>query len=129
MRIKLPGLLLIGLTPLILSLLAESAKNAPMSAPNRMDAVYVKGNGKWHPLDELIGVAWQYLTSKTNVPAPNREVFVVWIDRENTNQIARISFGGEIGKQFWEVRLGPKGQPEGYITGSAGDRTTNRLVK
>lgn len=111
---------------LILGLLGNSQEVAVRPDNCRLNAIYLKGNDRWYPLDGLIDTAWQYVTSKTNVPLNERRSFVVWIDREDTNQLSRISFGAGVGKQFWEVRIGLDGQPGAYTTGSTGDRHISR---
>jgi hypothetical protein len=103
---------------LFVVLLGRSADNSTHQTCRCLKAVYLKDGGQWHSLETVVDAAWEYLTSKTNVPAVERETFVVWIDRTETNQPTSIVFGAGIGKQFWEVRLGPTGQAQGYTTGS-----------
>jgi len=111
---------------LILVLLGNSQEVVVRPDNCRLNAIYLKGKDRWYPLDGLIDTAWQYVTSKTNVPLSERRSFVVWIDREDTNQLSRISFGAGVGQQFWEARIGLDGQPGAYITGSTGDRVISR---
>lgn len=65
--------------------------------------------------------SWRYLKSKTNVPNDQRDTFVVSINREDTNELASISFEGGLGKQFWEVSIGLDGVPRAYTNGIAVD--------
>lgn len=86
-----------------------------------MDDVYIKSSDGWHSLSSLVDIAWQHLASKTNVPASERKTVVISINRESTNELVRISFGGGIGKQFWEIRIGLDGKVQNLISGSSGD--------
>ena len=106
---------------LLIVLLGRSADDSARPARNRLDAIYLKGRSQWHSLDALIDTAWDYLTSKTNVPAAERGTFVVWIDGSDTNQLVLVSFGAGIGKPFWEIKVGAGGQAQGYKTGSVAD--------
>ncbi len=73
--------------------------------------VYLRGAGEWQSLADLASSSWRYLESKTNLPKDMRDRLVISIDRQNTNELARISFGGELGKQFWEVVVALDGSP------------------
>lgn len=102
---------------LSVALLGRSADNSTQQTCRCLKAIYLKDGDQWHSLKTVVDTAWEYLTSKTNVPAVERERFVVWIDRAETSQPTAIVFGAGIGKQFWEVHLGPTGQAKGYTTG------------
>jgi len=91
--------------------------------------VYLKAGDGWRPLEEIVDGAWQFLVSRTNPPSEVRRTAVVWIDRDATNQLARVVFGGKVGSQFWEVDVGVGGRPVSFMTGFGVDRTEHRLLK
>ncbi len=121
MRTTLPRVALVLVIGLLMVLLGRSADDSAKQARRSLKDVYLKDGKEWHSLDTLVDNAWRYLTSKTNVPPVEREVFVVWIDRSDTNHLISVTFGAGIGNQFWEVRIGPTGQAQSYITGSMVD--------
>jgi hypothetical protein len=107
---------------LLLACSGQSAAEDTMPSPqNPIGEVYLKGSDGWHSLGSLIDASWQYLTSKASVPPAARRAVVVSINRESTNELARITFGGGVGKQFWEVRVGLDGKVRDWISGSIGD--------
>jgi hypothetical protein len=91
--------------------------------------VYLKAGDGWHPLEAIVDSAWQFLASRANPPSEARRMAAVWIDRDATNQLARVVFGGKVGSQFWEVDVGVGGKPVSFVTGFGVDRTEHRLLK
>lgn len=106
---------------LLLAYWERSAEDSKRSTQKPMGDIYLKGSRDWHSLSSLVDASWQYVVSKTSVPPSERSAVVVSINRESTNELARISFGGGVGRQFWEVRIGLDGKVQDYLSGSSGD--------